>query len=76
MDHAQTLSFNAGAAGAGKRITELEAEVERLRGALEELKWLGENWPAFWIVMPGWALAEKYHAAVSTLRALRGEGEK
>jgi DNA repair exonuclease SbcCD ATPase subunit len=60
------------------RMTSEEAasEIERLRAALEELKWLGENWPAFWIVMPGWALAEKYHAAVSTLRALRGEGEK
>ena len=51
------------------RMTSEEAaqEIERLREEQKTLRWLGEHWPAFWIVMPGWAQAEKYRAAIAAL---------
>jgi hypothetical protein len=63
----------------GSPEVELAAERkrrERAEAALREARWLGENWPAFWIVMPGWAQAEKYHAALAALAALAAREAK
>ena len=52
-------------------IIGLRAKLEKAEAALGKLRWLGENWPGYWIVGPLWTNAKRYEAAIEAVKALR-----
>ena len=45
---------------------DIRAVLERVEES-ERLRWLGEHWPAYWVVSQNWKDAEKYTAAIAAL---------